>query len=207
MELCSNDEGKGWTEDLVDSSHERSKTCSRDNSPVRSELENFSQCFAFSGCFGLLLRIRRQRRRRGRRENREKAFAVAIHRAQRGFKRNFFWVVRQARRSDPIFSSWARQLGFSRVHSLWVVSLSLSCSEDSLKHRLTRGFSPDPHASSLRALLSTALSKPTLCSIDEHRLELVDDFHISFSRTFVLRYHWIEAFRNSLQDKLKDCPK
>ena len=35
----------------------------------------------------------------------------------------------------------------------------------------------------------------------------VDDFHISLSRTFVLRHHWIEPLAASLKKELKLCKR
>lgn len=34
----------------------------------------------------------------------------------------------------------------------------------------------------------------------------VDDYHISLSRTFPIRYHWIDGLYNSLKSTLKSKP-
>lgn len=52
--------------------------------------------------------------------------------------------------------------------------------------------------------LSTIHSVISFFQKNELELHICEEFHISLSRTFILRHHWIEGFVSSLKNQLKD---
>lgn len=57
------------------------------------------------------------------------------------------------------------------------------------------------------AFLSTVDCILQLFKKNGYNLEICEDFHVSLSRTVVLRHHWIEGFTSSLRKQMNDIQR